>query len=121
MNIIHNGSWQGSNMASMEEKNTHNEQLEEDWTDINTGLGFQYVRGERFKWSPLVEDVQDQDDNTRVRKPYQRGARDRSPSFEKIRKTKYQRRQEKDQEKFVMFRNNCLRRKLAVLKSQFNM
>ena len=108
-------------MASMEEKNTHNEQLEEDWTDINTGLGFQYVRGERFKWSPLVEYVQDQDDNTRVRKPYQRGERDRSPSFEKIRKTKYQRRQEKDQEKFVMFRNNCLRRKLAVLKSQFNM
>ena len=44
-------------MASMEEKNTHNEQLEEDWTDINTGLGFHYVRGDRFKWSPLVKDV----------------------------------------------------------------
>ena len=88
-------------MASMKEKDTQDEQLEEDWS--------------------LVEDVQDQDDNTRVRKPYQRGARDRSPSFEKIRKTKSQRRKEKDQEKFVMFINNCLRRKLAVLKRRFNM
>jgi len=71
-------------MASMKEKDTQDEQLEENWTDINTGLGFHYVRGLRFKWSALVEDVQDQDDNTRVRKPYQRGARDRSPSFDQV-------------------------------------
>ena len=103
-------------MSSKEQKDTQEEQQEEDWTNINTGLGFSYQRGVRFTWSPLVEDVKGLNDYT-----YQRGARFRSPSFEKIRKTRSQRRKEEEQKRIVMFRNNRLRRRLAVLKSQFNM
>ena len=111
-------------MASKEEYHSEDD---EDWSRMNTGLGFTYQAGVRFKWTPLpqegslaLEDVQDQDDwsgcYTGVGFSYQRGQRFRwtpLPLSETVKtwKSKSQRRKAAKKEN---------KRRIALLKHQTN-